>query len=69
MHHAFGRAPPGRTASPRMPPMAKDSAGWPEEQADRRSHGWSPLLSIGLGLGSLSAWQSARVEVKQDGDS
>ena len=29
----------------------------------------SLITVIGLGLGSLSAWQSARVEVKQDGDS
>jgi hypothetical protein len=29
----------------------------------------SLITVIGLGLGSLSAWQSARVEGKQDGDS
>jgi hypothetical protein len=29
----------------------------------------SVLTVVGLALGSLSAWQSARVEVKQDGDS
>jgi hypothetical protein len=29
----------------------------------------SLITVIGLSLGSLSAWQSARVQVKQDGDS